>query len=235
MVRHVLMALALSGVGCGGAVFGGPDGGSDGGADSAYDGPHFGDGGADAPLGDGSADGGQPWSPVCPEAEPTAGSACSIPEKMDTPGILCEYGKLQYDVSCDAVYQCQGGAWTKSSFFSMPCQPDGPNAPSCPATFADAMDTDGGSCSNDGLRCEYPEGVCSCSGGFGGPIERDGGTSWYCSPPSGCPMPRPRLGSSCSGSMQNCEYFPCEFSEACQGGYWVGEFEACAEPGGGSP
>jgi hypothetical protein len=233
MIRQVLFALALCGVGCGGTVLGASkDGGSDAADGSTSDACEncTGEGGTqDAP---GPGDTGVPWSPVCPEEEPTAGSPCSIPEMMDNPSVLCEYGKLQYDVSCDAVYLCAGdGHWSKNTTGSS-CQPDGPNSPSCPATYADIQADGGGACSVDGLRCEYPDAVCTCSSGFGGPIEVDGGTSWYCNPGPTCPMPRPRLGAACSGSGQNCTYVTCEFAESCQDGFWHAEFEACAVPGG---
>jgi hypothetical protein len=231
MVRYALLALALCGIGCGGTVVGGGSGdGGDGGGSS--DGAK-----SDSPVGseggpEGGKDSGSPWSPVCPEEQPALGSACSLPSGMDVFPTLCEYGKLQYDVSCDTVLLCRSGSWAAETFESS-CQPDAPNSAACPATYAALMDEDGGSCSDNGLRCEYPEGVCSCSTGFGGPIMPDGGTSWFCNPGPSCPMPRPRLGSSCSGSSQNCTYLTCEFSETCQKGYWQGELEACASPGGG--
>jgi hypothetical protein len=228
MVRRVLIALALCGVGCGGTVLGSTDGG---GSDARDDAAR--EAGQDAPEPDGSLDdAGNSWSPVCPEEEPTVGAPCSIPEKMDTPEILCEYGKLQYDPTCDAIYQCEQGVWSKGNPLGSTCQPDGPNSASCPSTYADITGIDGGACSDNGLRCEYPEGVCSCAKSFGGPIEPDGGTTWFCNPGPGCPMPRPRLGASCSGSSQVCQYLTCEFGESCTDGFWQGQFEGCAEPGG---
>src|SRR5580692_4374240 len=135
MIRRVLIALALCEVACGGTILGSStDGGSDAATDSALEG-----GGPDATGPDGSSvDTGKSWSPVCPENEPVVGSACSIPDPRDSPGLWCEYGKIQYDVSCDTAYQCQEGVWTKSNPLPRStCQPDGPNAPSCPATYGD--------------------------------------------------------------------------------------------------
>jgi hypothetical protein len=227
MVRRVLIAIASAagGLACGGAVVGGS---TDGGADTGRDAPP--EGGADSPVPEGDA--GKPWSPVCPDEEPKLGGACSMPQKMDTPAVLCEYGKLQYDPACDAIYQCEGGTWSKGYTEGAACQPDGPNSASCPSTYADITGIDGGACEDDNLRCEYPQGVCSCAKGFGGPIMPDGGTTWFCNPGPGCPMPRPRLGSACSGSSQICGYLTCEFGESCTDGFWQGEFEGCAEPGG---
>jgi hypothetical protein len=230
MIRRVLIALALCEVACGGTILGSStDGGSDAATDSALEG-----GGPDATGPDGSSvDTGKSWSPVCPENEPVVGSACSIPDPRDSPGLWCEYGKIQYDVSCDTAYQCQEGVWTKSNPLPRStCQPDGPNAPSCPATYGDLQAIPGAACTSDGLRCEYPQGVCSCARSFGGPIEPDAGTTWFCNPGADCPMPRPRLGASCSGSGQNCQYLTCEFGEACVDGYWEAMLEGCAEPGG---
>jgi hypothetical protein len=224
MIRRVMFALALCAVGCGGAVVSGSsDGGSDSGSDALGDG-----GGPDAPAADtGPPDAGKRWSPICPEDEPKPGTACSIPEQRDGRWVWCEYGKLQYDVSCDAVYQCQAGAWTMS-FPPGPCQPDGPNAPSCPSTYSALQGIERGACSDDdGLRCEYPQGVCVCSTGIGGPSEIDAGAYWSCNPGPSCPMPRPRLGASCSGSSY-CQYLTCEFGEACVDGFWQGELEGCA-------
>jgi hypothetical protein len=232
MLRYFVFAFALCGAACGGTlVQGSADGGSDSSSgDSSSDAPGT-DGNTDAPVTDGPSDSGQPWSPVCPEQEPAPGSSCTIVTPRDSIGVMCEYGKLQYDVMCDTVLQCQNGAWTSAFAGTTSCQPDGPNSPSCPATYEDIQEDEGGSCSNAGLRCEYPEGVCTCSMGFGGPVLLDAGTSWFCNPGAGCPMPRPRLGSSCSTNQQ-CTYLTCEFGESCTGGYWQGELEGCAEPGG---
>jgi len=227
-------------VGCGGTIL---REGTDSGPDAGEDAPGKPDVGPDSPgrpdsqtdaLGDAGGDAGRSWSPVCPVDVPVMGSPCSLPQPPDNPEILCEYGKLQYDVACDTVLSCQGGTWGRASPLPSICQPDEPNAPACPATYADLQKdvAAGGSCSDANLRCEYPEGVCSCSQGFGGPISIDGGTHWFCNPGPGCPMPRPRLGEACTGSSQSCTYLTCDFAEGCVDGYWHGYFEACAGVGG---
>ena len=224
MIRDIFLAVAVLSVGCGGTALGPPpDGGTDSGSGS--DGAR--DGGPDVTP----TDTGTPWSPVCPEAEPTVGSPCSISVPKDSQPVVCEYGTLQYDPSCDAVYQCQDGVWGKSPSFGGSCQPDGPNSASCPATYADIQAVEAGTCPEAGLRCEYPDAVCLCTLGFGVEVI-DGGTTWSCNPGPGCPMPRPRLGSSCSASNLSCTYETCEFAEECQDGYWQAEFEACAGVGG---
>jgi hypothetical protein len=107
-----------------------------------------------------------------------------------------------------------------------------PHPSSCPATYAAVAAIDGGACDDNGIQCEYPQGVCWCNLGFGGIAEADAGPTWTCAPGSGCPMPRPRVGSTCTGN-QNCTYEPCQFAESCTDGYWQGEFEACAGVGTG--
>jgi hypothetical protein len=231
MVRTILVGLALCGVACGGkfvdgAGDAGPDspGPSETGTDSPPPPPS--DAGPDAPI---PQDSSAPWSPICPVDQPAIGSACSLPSGMDIEGTLCEYGKLQFDPGCDTVLTCNEGHWANAESESS-CSPDGPNSAQCPATYADTMD-DGGACSDDNLHCAYPEGVCVCSMGFGGPIEIDGGSTWSCNPGAGCPVPRPRLGAACTASNQSCQYLSCQFAETCQDGYWQGEFEGCATPG----
>jgi hypothetical protein len=207
VIRTICLLGAILAMGCGGQTLGGP--GDDGGP------------GSDAGPG---TDGGRAWSPVCPEDQPALKSACS------KEGLVCEYGKLNYDPSCDTIVQCFGGKWGTASGglgSSGSCQPDGPNPSSCPATYAGVQAIGGGPCDDEGIQCEYPQGVCWCTAGFGGLEVPDAGATWTCAPGDGCPMPRPRIGTACTGH-QNCTYEPCEFTESCAGGYWQGAFEACA-------
>jgi hypothetical protein len=229
MIRISLAVLSLLAAACGGAV---ATSGGDGGTDGSTDGSGGHDSSADAPPSDTGQDAAKTWSPVCPEEPPAVGSPCSPTDGRDSPELLCEYGTPQYDPSCDTVLTCQSGTWQVAPTAPTKCQPDGPNPSSCPATWADVNGEAGVSCSVAGLRCEYPQGVCTCATSFGGPIEVDAGTRWFCDPPPGCPMPRPRLGASCSGPSTPCEYFPCSFAEECSGGYWQGLFEGCAKAGG---
>jgi hypothetical protein len=186
--------------------------------------------GGDTGSEDAGTDGGS-WSPVCPVDAPTVGSACSLA------GLQCEYprsalyaDKLQYDVTCDILRACTSGAWASVSFGGMTCAPDGPNSTMCPATLDKVLK--GGTCPDNGLRCEYAAGVCSCAPNLGGPVTRsDAGASWSCNPGSGCPMPRPRLGSACATAGQMCTYETCAYEEICQEGIWQGEEEACEQPG----
>jgi hypothetical protein len=222
VIRKAWVLLAVVTVGCGGKFVGvGPSDGSPdaSGNDSSDDAAT--DAATDAPIiNDAGGDAAPPWSPVCPTEQPAPGSACSASASVE-----CEYGRLQYDIGCDLVLECTDGVWQSATLGPSSCQPDGPNSAACPASLPTGV------CNDNNLRCEYPEGVCQCSAGFGGPIELDGGLSWFCNPGKGCPMPRPRLGSSCATGDQNCTYLTCEFAEDCQDGYWQGQFEACATPG----
>lgn len=185
---------------------------------------------------DGPADAGS-WSPVCPADAPNVGDSC----KGLTTGLQCEYTRLVYlykvefDISCDIVRQCTGGLWADESIGVTACDPDGPNATSCPLAYADIKN--GASClaAEKGLRCAYPSGVCVCAVETGGTIVLvDAGPSWSCEPPAGCPMPRPRLGSACGtgGMSETCAYESCGYEETCLDGVWQARELACATPGG---
>jgi hypothetical protein len=168
------------------------------------------------------------WSTVCPATAPTAGTPCSVD------GVQCEYprpvygDKLQYDVACDNVLECSAGAWSSASLGAGTCDPDSTNSTDCPLSLAGI--TSGASCSDLGLRCEYPKGVCTCAATLLGGVlpVLDAGGSWSCDPETACPMPRPRLGIACATAKQTCTYQTCSFGEVCQGGVWQGEPEVCA-------
>jgi hypothetical protein len=193
----------------------GPEAGKDAGPEGGVDG---GDGGG--------------WSTVCPASAPVAGTMCS------DSGLQCEYpqamyGKVEYDISCDEVVECSGGAWTAASFGGA-CNPDGANSSECPTSLGAI--TSGDTCPDKGLRCEYPKGVCSCAVNFGGVVVADAGATWTCEPGAGCPMPRPRLGSACGASTTNpaCVYESCSYEQICQNSVWQAELAVCAT-GVGTP
>jgi len=184
---------------------------SDGGRDAA--------GGAspdDAGAADGwgsSPDGG-PWSPLCPENLPAAGTPCA-PESAE-----CEYGDGWWNPACDTFVVCRKGAWQTETPYPATCSPPpGPNSASCPA----GQGIVSGVCPSDGLTCRYEEGsTCQC-GHFDGP---DGGITWDCFPGAGCPSTRPRIGSPCASTI-GCTYIPCEFDESCALGIWVSTPTGC--------
>jgi len=199
-------------------------------ADSRSDAPLGKDSAHDAPSGDtevidtGVVDTGVPWSPVCPVTRPAAGTPCM------SDGAECEYGLLEYDVSCDPVMKCAGGTWSKDvAYADFGCD-DLLNSPMCPLTYEGAagLGTTGKKCSDKGLRCEYStKGVCICSPPVNTPVVLvDAGLSWSCNPGLDCPMPRPRLGASCSTTL-SCTYQSCEFGETCLDGYWHGQLLSC--------
>ena len=239
-MRAPVLALAsILLLGCGGA-FAPAEPGGDGGP--AADGGGTGDGsphdsappGDSGPLPDGGGpdvidfDAAPPWSPICPPSAPAIGSACSLVNAE------CEYGGAWWSVSCDTVVRCDAGQWTLEHPSFESCTPEpGPNAPACPATYASVPM--GASCTDTSLSCVYAQGLCSCQIPLGGPVMLDGGSGyWGCVPGSGCPFPRPRIGSACgAASGTYCTYEACSYGQSCQGGVWVPEQEACA--GAASP
>lgn len=142
------------------------------------------------------------WSAVCPASEPAQGSACSADE------IDCEYG-------CGNVLTCADGTWGGASLFGSigPCDA-GANPASCPASLSAI--TPGASCSNG--RCEYATGFCECDS----PQDPtpDAGSTWSCGPQAGCPVSRPRVGSTCTTENQECDYQQCGSHEVCTNGAW---------------
>ena len=230
----MLLALALAG--CGGSVTtlgpgdgGGPQGDSGPAQDSGTQDSAPGDAQPipdSGPLDSSPPDAG-PWSPLCPASPPAVGSSCS------TDQLQCEYGSAWWSVSCDAVLQCQGGAWTVSHPSYNPCTPaPGPNPSSCPADYAQVPQ--GASCNEGTDQCYYPQGVCACQVPLGGPVMIDGGNAyWGCVPEQGCPWPRPRLGTACTATGTYCTYETCSYGQTCQNGVWQGTAEACAGAAGG--
>jgi hypothetical protein len=220
----VVVGLSSFALGCGGARVSEPEPGQDAGHDS-----HTPDDASHAdvrppPASDahGALDALGPWSAVCPVTAPTVNGTCT------NEGVTCEYGSLQYDIACDTVLQCENGTWQTFEMAGA-CTPDMPNPATCPSTYA-AIDQ-GGACSPSGETCAYADGVCNCEVFFGGVEVGDAGPTWVCNPGPGCPMPRPRLGSPCTGNT-SCTYETCSFGESCQDGAWQGEFEGCASAGG---
>ena len=183
----------------------GPTTGGAGMSCSGADAGHANDGGATA----------------CPAAQPTPGATCYV-------AFDCEYGS-DPDVDCDTVVSCIGGHWTVTTTpATTGCGTTNP--PACPATYA----TLGTSCVS-GESCSYPEARCDCSSqcGMAGHIGPDGGpeAEWCCpdAPESGgqCPSPRPRLGTECSTTAQECDYGGCSGNVTlqCTDGVWVRDTE----------
>ena len=101
---------------------------------------------------------------------------------------------------------------------------------SCPATYASVPSGD--PCQPAGFVCAYPEGTCECSD-LGGPVRIvDGGIGprWQCEPAqSGCPSPRPDIGTPCADPGVSCDYGECSGGIAlnCTDGTWQSGPVAC--------
>ena len=73
-------------------------------------------------------------------------------------------------------------------------------------------------------QCDYPEARCSCATQCG--LEGRPEAFWCCpdapSGTTGCPSPRPRLGSPCTGEGTICDYGGCggNVTLACKGSTW---------------
>ncbi len=183
-MKLALIALSVLASACGGMLSGGDDGG---------------------------VDSSGPWSPVCPQSEPSQGSSCSHD------ALECEYG-------CGNVVVCSSGTWAGAVNFGNDVTCDaGPNPKTCPSAFSSI--TQGATCAFDGTTCIYGQGVCQCSS----PADPtpDAGASWFCGPEPGCPMPRPRIGSACTTPNLTCDYQQCGNSIICKDSVWQGTFAGC--------
>ena len=104
----------------------------------------------------GGSDGGS-GSP-CPVGEPTSKVSCS-PQ-----GLECEYGSNPVQ-GCDAVSTCQG-TWQTTAPGDSNCSTS--LGAGCPLTF-DGV-SQGSTCPDRGLVCNYPRGRCACTESLGGPV-----------------------------------------------------------------
>jgi hypothetical protein len=210
VVRDLVLSLLVCG--CGGATFSAPGGGGGDGGEAGGD-----DGGL---------------SPACPASIPATGTAC-------TGTLACEYGN-DPSVACDSVATCASGAWSVLPPARAFCGTNNP--PTCPASFGSVEGET--TCTPIQLDCLYPEARCHCSPSscLGGPchIEPDGGQPppvWVCNVPTGgnCPIPRPRIGSSCSQNGRTCDYGSCTggVSLVCASGVWQDEPVGCPAAAGG--
>jgi hypothetical protein len=200
--RALMLGIMVVLGGCGGSTRSDPDAGVQPGHSSHADSQ------ADARLPpvsdhDAATDAAAPWSPVCPEAAPTQGSACT------DEGLDCEYG-------CSNVLTCADGTWGGAVLPVASLCDAGPNSPGCPADASAVLQQT--TCLASGTSCEYAEKICTCIS----PQDPrpDAGNTWFCGPESGCPFPRPRIGSSCATASQQCDYAQCGSTQVCMGGVW---------------
>jgi hypothetical protein len=179
----------------------------------------------------GATNAGEVRAPWCPSTVPEEGAPCTS-TLLSTPdgapplygvSAVCEYGD---DPHCTAVASCGYTQGYKGTTWGVtPPDPScGGNAATCPSAFP----AKGSGCAAN-ASCTYPSGRCSCSvrqySICGNPCgDEDGGTEWSCrgweQQPSGCPEPRPLLGTSCSVPLQFCGGYP-DPVMMCADGYWV--------------
>ncbi|HEY4013575.1 MAG TPA: hypothetical protein VGM06_09570 [Polyangiaceae bacterium] len=210
--------------GCGGAAFvlgtdaGGADTGVSGDDGSTADTgvPTDAGGLEDGPAIDAGSGTDAGGSPLCPTSPAARASACP------RVGLACEYG-TSTNVACDTVVMCMASGWSVTEAVSCPMG-------TCPATY-DAVPM-GEACAPSGLGCGYAKGTCICSSSTG-PIEViDGAVAidWHCFPAmTGCPSPRPRLGTPCVDAGVSCNYGACSggVELSCDGGVWQEESVPC--------
>jgi hypothetical protein len=161
---------------------------------------------------------------VCPAAIPADGSPCG---GANVPRI-CEYGGDTHGV-CSTLAECGiTGAGQAPHWIVTPPFPGCGTAPAgCPGSFASA---DGKVCTSSTTpnECDYGEGRCGCE-----PCRTQGpgfGYAWRCNAwsavPTGCPSPRPVLGTPCAMEGQVCNYGLCcrgpslGLDQICMNGVW---------------
>jgi hypothetical protein len=185
---------------CGGATFAGSV-------------PDDGGSGAESGSGSGSSSGSGSGGGTteCPPNVPSNAASCP------RVGLACEYGD-NANPSCNQIADCASSGWN--------VPPLGPCASgTCPAAYADVVQNK--ACSPEGLDCSYAEGQCDCTSTL--PVASPAPV-WECTTPaSGCPAPRPRIGSPCTQPGLSCNYGACTGGVAveCENGIWTQELLPC--------
>jgi len=167
-------------------------------------------GGTVATTDDGGTNNDAAASKACPGTPPTAGGTCSASKGMEK----CEYG-TNPDPSCNQVFACPAGTWVDQTTGTL-C----PSQQSCPSSFASVPVSQ--DCSNfNTLSCAYPEGECICTQSPNGLISQT--PVWACfAAQSGCPQPRPDIGTACTTQGASCNYGACSggVQLVCNGQTW---------------
>jgi hypothetical protein len=155
---------------------------------------------------------------LCPASPPQAGAPCAVP------GESCEYG-TSFWLECNQVLQCLNGVW-RQEYAGVSCTWLDAGGP-CPATWQQANALDA-SASCPIADCQYLEGYCECGAACGSGGQRHGRNVFVqprcAAAASGCPSPRPRLGTACTGH-EDCTYgWPCGCGQMqqCVDGVWQG-------------
>ena len=163
----------------------------------------------------GSQDAGPDAAPACPADAPAQGSACQ------TTGLQCQYGTNLFD-GCAQLADCTEAGWNLSG------PPATCSSSQCPASYASLADASALVACSPALQvtdCWYPQGVCQCSDGLGGPAAPLG---WYCVPVApGCPYPTPAVGSPCTTPGQVCGASCADRGVECDGGTWQVNESTC--------
>jgi hypothetical protein len=161
-----------------------------------------------------SQDSGPDAAPACPVDAPSQGSPCPAM------GFACQYG-TNFLVDCIQVVACTASGWSVTG-------PPGDCTPSqCPASYVALTDAGLQACAQSlqVTDCWYPQGVCQCSAGLGGPAQPLG---WYCVPTApGCPYPTPAPGSRCTTPGQICGGSCGGAGVECDGGTWQANVSPC--------
>ena len=136
----------------------------------------------------------------CPAAQPNAGSSCP----SESVGLACEYG-ANWSVACNSTFTCESDHTWHDTSNHAGCL----DASMCP-TSAPIHDS---ACTSY-ASCDYSAEHCICITQCGGiPLPSD--PRWICQPnPTGCPFPRPDIGTPCASEGENCAYTV----ECCSGG-----------------
>jgi hypothetical protein len=154
-------------------------------------------------------------SPACPVDAPSQGSACP------SVGFQCQYGS-NFLAGCIEIVACTASGWSVTGPASS-CTPS-----ACPASYASLTEDGGLQACAQSLQvtdCWYPQGLCQCSAGLGGPAQPLG---WYCVPVApGCPYPTPAPGSACTTRGQICGGSCGGSGVECDGGAWQANVSPC--------
>jgi hypothetical protein len=162
-----------------------------------------------------SQDSGPDAAPACPADAPAQGAECPAV------GFECQYSTNFFD-SCAQIADCTATGW------SLTGPPNTCLSGSCPASYSALADAGSLQACSQSLQvtdCWYPQGVCQCSGGLGGPAQPLG---WYCLPTApGCPYPTPPVGSPCTTSGQVCGFSCSTAGVVCKDGTWQANTSTC--------
>lgn len=165
-------------------------------------------------------------SGTCPPTLPAEGASCTA---NGTPDLLCEYDGTYFP---ECVRRCgSDGKWTHAGYLDGCTASDaGAGDAGCPSSFPAKSFVQ---CGGAG-ECDYTAGTCICARSCGGPPDPNPPPShWICNAnPTGCPLPRPRLGDACAQPELMCDYTVCctGAQMICQNGIWQGNFSQTGCP-----